>query len=158
MSNIFSNINAGLKVTYDKISDYCSYYTFGDECYYYESMESFEDDKENTKEGEGEYAYAKAKAIEKEYEKAIEKEKEKEEEEKKKCSSKNRLSIDLEDTLQDYEDYLKISNYEDENINKRIFPELGYYKEYSIALGPPTHIIDNIYLGSAFNAANKKKR
>ena len=37
---------------------------------------------------------------------------------------------------------------------KRIYPELNLLNQYNIFFKYPTHIIDNIYLGSAFNAAS----
>lgn len=36
---------------------------------------------------------------------------------------------------------------------KRIYPDNSYLEQYSTFVYPPTEIIDNIYLGSAFNAA-----
>jgi hypothetical protein len=36
----------------------------------------------------------------------------------------------------------------------RMYQDKSYYEQYSTFLAPPTHIIDNIYLGSAYNAAN----
>jgi predicted protein tyrosine phosphatase len=59
-----------------------------------------------------------------------------------------------DDTIMDYDDILKIELYEDENYNIRIFPVSTYYNEYSTFYSEPTYIIDNIYLGSAFNAAS----
>lgn len=60
-----------------------------------------------------------------------------------------------DDTLQDYDGVIKIELYEkEEDKGNRIYPESGYYKEYSVFWSEPTHIIDNIYLGSAFNAAS----
>ena len=37
----------------------------------------------------------------------------------------------------------------------RIYPDQSYYS-WLVLLNEPSHIIDNIYLGSAFNAADKK--
>lgn len=57
-----------------------------------------------------------------------------------------------EDSIRDYGiDYNKYNNEENSN---RIYPEVGLLTEYSYMVYPPTHIIDNIYLGSAFNAAS----
>lgn len=42
---------------------------------------------------------------------------------------------------------------------ERLYPTDGIeymINQHRIAVGPPTHIVDNIYLGSAFNAANKE--
>lgn len=36
----------------------------------------------------------------------------------------------------------------------RIYPEESYYTQYLYFISEPTHIIDNIYLGSAYNASN----
>ncbi|ARF11573.1 dual specificity phosphatase [Klosneuvirus KNV1] len=58
-----------------------------------------------------------------------------------------------DDAIQDYEGVLKIELYQDENNNKRIYPASGKYNEYTTFFSEPTHVIDNIYLGSAFNAA-----
>ena len=62
-----------------------------------------------------------------------------------------------DDTLQDYDGIIKIELYEKEDNSKRIYPESGYYNEYSVFWGEPTHIVDNIYLGSAYNAASYDK-
>ncbi len=58
------------------------------------------------------------------------------------------------DKLNDYNQFLQVEKYVSEENNKRILPEVGLMHEYSVFFGPPTHIIDNIYLGSAFNAAS----
>lgn len=58
------------------------------------------------------------------------------------------------DTIEDYSGFLKIELYEDENESNRIYPASGLYNEYSTFWSKPTHAIDNIYLGSAFNAAS----
>jgi Dual specificity phosphatase, catalytic domain len=67
-------------------------------------------------------------------------------------SDKNDNSKD--DTLADYEGVLKIELYQDENSSMRIYPASGLYNEYSTFWGKPTPVIDNIYLGSAYNAAS----
>lgn len=36
----------------------------------------------------------------------------------------------------------------------RIYPEVGLFTEYSYMFSEPTYIIDNLYLGSSFNAAS----
>ena len=65
------------------------------------------------------------------------------------------IKINLKDhTLADYDGVLKIELYQDEHKNTRIYPASGYIKEYSTFLSDPTPVIDNIYLGSAFNAAS----
>jgi hypothetical protein len=58
------------------------------------------------------------------------------------------------DKLNDYNEFLQVEKYVSEENNKRILPEVGIMHEYSVFFGQPTHIIDNIYLGSAFNAAS----
>jgi Dual specificity phosphatase, catalytic domain len=59
-----------------------------------------------------------------------------------------------DDTIQDYDGLLKIESYEDENNSTRIFRPVSYYSEYSTFFSYPTLIVDNIFLGSAFNAAS----
>ncbi len=60
-----------------------------------------------------------------------------------------------EDTLQDYEKFIDVTKYENETINTgRIFKKIGFFEKYKKFLEPPSHIIDNIYIGSAFNAAH----
>ena len=60
---------------------------------------------------------------------------------------------DDDDMIQDYDGILKIELYENESNSTRIYPASGYYNEYKTFYSEPTHVIDNIYLGSAFNAA-----
>lgn len=54
-------------------------------------------------------------------------------------------------------DYYK--NYNSESVNKseirRIYDELSYYDQFKVFFSKPTHIVDNIYLGSAFNSCDK---
>ena len=59
-----------------------------------------------------------------------------------------------EDTVSDYDGILQIQKYTDETTNNRIYPQHTYYDTYSVFFDEPTFIIDNIYLGSAFNAAS----
>ena len=68
--------------------------------------------------------------------------------------SEDDLDNITEDNLKSYESFLEIKKYVDETGNHRILPKVGYYDELSHFFGNPTHIIDNIYLGSAFNAAS----
>lgn len=63
---------------------------------------------------------------------------------------------EIDDTIQDYNGILRIELYENENNSLRIYPESTYYNEYSTFYSNPTYIIDNIYLGSAFNAASSE--
>lgn len=58
------------------------------------------------------------------------------------------------DYIEDYSDVIKIELYEDETESNRIYPYVGLYNEYSTFWNNPTHVVDNIYLGSAFNAAS----
>ena len=64
-------------------------------------------------------------------------------------------SDDSDDIIDDFNRFLTVEKYTDEKSNKRIFNGIGFYNEYKIFFSKPTHIIDNIYLGSAFNAASK---
>lgn len=59
-----------------------------------------------------------------------------------------------DDVIEDYDGVLKIESYENENNSVRIYPMSSLYDEYSTFYGNPTHIVDGIYLGSAFNAAS----
>jgi len=43
----------------------------------------------------------------------------------------------------------------DENETTRVQPELSMYDRFAIFFADPTYIVDNIYLGSAFNAASE---
>ena len=63
-------------------------------------------------------------------------------------------SINLEDKIDEYDTDLEIKKYNNEECNKRLYPHLSLWDEYAVFFGPPTHIIDNLYLGSAFNAAS----
>jgi len=60
----------------------------------------------------------------------------------------------VDDKITDYQDIIDIGKYNKEKDNKRLQPKIGLLKEFTIFSKPPTHIIDNIYLGSAFNAAS----
>ena len=60
----------------------------------------------------------------------------------------------LDDRLNDYEEIIDVNGFTDESSNKRIFKKVSLYEEYAWFFGSPSHIIDNIYLGSAFNAAS----
>ncbi len=60
-----------------------------------------------------------------------------------------------DDKLDDYGEVIDIAKYVPEDDGyKRIFRDVGFFKKYSIFFSEPTHVIDNIYLGSAFNAAS----
>lgn len=47
-----------------------------------------------------------------------------------------------------------IIEFDNENNNNRIYPTVSYYDAYKSFSNEPTLIIDNIYLGSAYNAAS----
>lgn len=98
MYNYVNYISAGMKVLYDKTSDYLLYYS-----------------GYNTN------------------------------------NNKNNNNSDL---LQEYNSLLQTNLYENENISTRLCPKSSYYDTLSSILANPTHIVDNIYLGSAFNAAS----
>jgi protein tyrosine/serine phosphatase len=55
------------------------------------------------------------------------------------------------------EELLNVEIYENEKRTTRILPELSYYQQYSWFFDDPTYIINNIYIGSAYNAANYNK-
>ena len=59
------------------------------------------------------------------------------------------------DKLKDYANIMDVNKYIDENIgSKRIFEKVGFFSKYNAFFDKPTHIIDNIFLGSAFNAGS----
>lgn len=60
----------------------------------------------------------------------------------------------LSDSILDYKNRLNVNDYTDEMFNKRILPEISLLDQYRTLLDEPTLIIDNIYLGSAYNAAS----
>ncbi len=66
----------------------------------------------------------------------------------------NNMEDDIEDNIEDYSGVLKIELYEDESESMRIYPASSVYNEYLTFWSEPTHVVDNIYLGSAFNAAS----
>lgn len=61
---------------------------------------------------------------------------------------------EIQDDIETYNTFLKVENYNTEKDNKRLFPNISYYDQIQMFFGEPTHIVDNIYLGSAFNAAS----
>ena len=69
-------------------------------------------------------------------------------------NSSDNIDDDIEDNIEDYSGILKVELYEDENESMRIYPPSGVYNEYLTFWSEPTHVVDNIYLGSAFNAAS----
>lgn len=66
----------------------------------------------------------------------------------------------MPDSMTDYNDVINPELYNSESsltsASTRLLPAVGYYEEYSVFFDDPTHIIDNIYLGSAYNAASTK--
>lgn len=57
--------------------------------------------------------------------------------------------------MDDYNKIIDINKYKnEEEHSKRIFKKSGFFEKYNIFFDKPTHIIDNIYLGSAVNAAS----
>lgn len=70
------------------------------------------------------------------------------------CIDINECKNETDDKIQNYDGILRIESYENELNSIRIYPESTYYNEYATFYGNPTFIIDNIYLGSAFNAAS----
>ena len=63
------------------------------------------------------------------------------------------LDMDIDDRLDDYQNFLSVENFNKED-TKRILPEVSYTDAVVTFFSDPTHVIDNIYLGSAFNAAS----
>ncbi len=59
-----------------------------------------------------------------------------------------------EDNLADYPGIINPTDYANEKENKRILKKMGIWSECSTVLSPPTHVVGNIYLGSAYNAAS----
>jgi hypothetical protein len=66
----------------------------------------------------------------------------------------NEKNNKIMDNINEYNDVLKIENYQDEKTNHRIYPLISTYDAYNTFFNNPTLIMDNIYLGSAFNAAS----
>jgi len=58
------------------------------------------------------------------------------------------------DNIDDYIVDIDKTKYTNEKTNKRIYDSVGTRKAYEMFLSEPTHIIDNIMLGSAYNAAS----
>jgi protein tyrosine/serine phosphatase len=64
----------------------------------------------------------------------------------------------INDHINDFTDLLTPSDYADESTNIRIRKDtnkMSTWSKISGFFGAPTHIVDNIYLGSALNAASK---
>jgi len=58
----------------------------------------------------------------------------------------------------DFKNLFDVNEFADEKTHKRIRKDankLGFFAGYSGFFNMPTHVVDNIYLGSAFNAASK---
>lgn len=60
----------------------------------------------------------------------------------------------LKDSVLDYKQTTHLEESEEKG-EKRMFDTISYYEQVSVFFGPPIHICDNIYLGSAFNAADR---
>lgn len=58
------------------------------------------------------------------------------------------------DKISDYDSCLDIDRYSCENENKRIYSQINFSKMWNWAFDNPSYIIDNLYIGSAFNAAS----
>ena len=60
--------------------------------------------------------------------------------------------------MSDYSGIIDTKKYNDESKKKtkRVYDTVGFYQKYNTFFNKPTHIIDNIYLGSAFNAASHR--
>jgi len=66
------------------------------------------------------------------------------------------VSQDNDKKLSEFDDMICTDLYKKEEECTRLFELSSYYDEYSTFFGYPTHIIDNIYLGSSYNAADYK--
>jgi protein-tyrosine phosphatase len=64
------------------------------------------------------------------------------------------MMASTEEEIEHYQNVLKIDTYNTEKDNARILPHVSYYDQCCVFFSQPTHIVDNIYLGSAFNAAS----
>lgn len=51
-------------------------------------------------------------------------------------------------------EHINMEKYQDENKNKRLFAENYYKDKFHSYFEKPTHVIDNIYLGNSYDAAN----
>lgn len=61
---------------------------------------------------------------------------------------------DVSDDLDHYKDIIKVDKYVNEDKHKRLFQPVSLIQEYQAFFDKPTHVVDNIYIGSAFNAAS----
>lgn len=69
----------------------------------------------------------------------------------------NEENIPSEDEMIDINNMIKTELYEKETPDSiRLNPSLSFFEQYKAFFDEPTFIIDNIYLGSAFNAASLK--
>lgn len=67
------------------------------------------------------------------------------------------LHSDHDDDIQEFSEILRVESYTDEKSSNRINEELGLINRYTIFFQEPTYVTDNIYLGSAYNAASYDK-
>lgn len=58
-----------------------------------------------------------------------------------------------QDKIDDYNSVITVDKYNKEDNGTRLMPEVSYYEAFSYFWDNPTHVVDNIYLGSAYNAA-----
>ncbi len=63
-------------------------------------------------------------------------------------------NIDNKNSHDELKEFIDVSQYQNEKTHDRIYPLNDKYNEITTFLKKPTHIIDNIYIGSAFNAAS----
>ena len=129
MFNLINHITAVLKVGRDKTLDYITYYAK----YILDDNESNSDDN-----------ILMLSNIEQEMLDTI----------KNDIHLKNLKVPNNIDYIDDYSDIINVEKLTDETNNKRIFKSENILTEYIYFFSKPTHIIDNIYLGSAFNAAS----
>lgn len=59
------------------------------------------------------------------------------------------------DKFEDYEGFLQVNKYNDEDKSNRILKDVSKFTEFGYFFSDPSHIIDNLFLGSAHNAATK---
>lgn len=69
--------------------------------------------------------------------------------------NENNLDSDKKnDKIENYSDHIQLSLYNSEDECHRLFSLSSYYDEYTTFFSEPTHIVDNIYIGSAYNACD----
>lgn len=136
MSNLIKIVTATARVACDKTYDYIMYYTT-------QNTELFQNDNEIKTVDESSENDKSQDDINEEETKELQQ----------KPTTSTNITIHLDDSIDDYNNVLNTSSYTNEKEYKRILPEVGWIAQYSTFYDNPTHIIDNIYLGSALNAA-----